>query len=151
MKGAIVVCFCLVATLWSCGSQTPGDSPESAVRGFLEAMERSAWDAQAREEAFELIDLASQRELRARARRVESLGRGGIEPWEMFAQGTFRVRGTIRALHLDGDVVTVVGADGAETTIPVLFEEERWRVVLFEPEAIPAPAGGAMTPIPVEH
>lgn len=138
-------------SLAACGTPGPGDSPESAVRGFLEAMDRSAWDSQARRDAFELIDLASQAELRARAGRVESLGRGGIEPWEMFAQGTFRVRWTIRDIQVDGDEVTVVDPDGAETTIPVLFEEDRWRVVLFEAEAIPAPAGGEVTSVPVER
>jgi hypothetical protein len=114
-------------------------------------MDRSAWDAHARQEAFELIDLASQEELRGRARRVESLGRGGIEPWEMFAQGTFRIRWTVRSLHSDGDVVTAFGPNGAQTTIPVIEEEGQWRVLLFEPETIPAPAGGDVTPIPVER
>ena len=121
------------------------------MAGFLDAMERSAWDAQARQEAFELIDEASREELRARARRVESLGRGGIEPWEMFAQGTFRLRWPVRSLHADGDIVTALGPEGMSTTIAVREEEGRWRVVLFQPEAIPAPAGGRVTPLADER
>ena len=120
----------LLTMMGACGETDPGVTREGAVRGFVDAMQRSRWDADAREEAFALIDEGSRDELARRASRTAALGRRGLEPWQMIAQGTFRLMFRPQVFEAAGNIVIVRG-DGQSAQVPVVYEGDRWRVVLF--------------------
>lgn len=139
----------LVCVILACSAPDGGETPESAVRGFLEAMEAGQWDSNARARALTLVDSASREELERRVSRAASLGRTDLEPWEMLAQGTFRPR--FHPDHYEADGNEVIVRRGAEQArIPVVWEETPegggWRVRLFEEqvgERLPRPVGPA--------
>ena len=129
-----------------------GDDPVSTVRSFLELMERSTTDDDALEDAYALLDRAAQQGLRTRADRARSLSGRAFEPWQMIAQGRFRLRfapvspGGLRA-RVQGEraVVVATGANAGERAeIPLVRQDGRWRLELTLPpqrnEAQTAPA-----------
>ena len=110
------------------------------VRHFLEVMERSATDDAALLEAYGLLDQGAQRALAARATRTRALSGQAFEPWQMLAQGRFRLRfaharGGMKE-RIDGErAVVVVSGSGAgqRAEVPLVREQGRWRIQLVLP------------------
>ena len=103
--------------LLGCAPDAPGVSPESTVLAFVGAMERSSQDDRAR--------------ARCEARRV-------VEPWEMLAQGSLRLRVPLDRMRteLEGERATVhVEGGSREVAVPLVLESTddgpRWRLVLL--------------------
>jgi hypothetical protein len=140
----------------ACGRPELDDDPVTTVRSFLDLMERSGADEAALSEAYTLLDRSAQQALRARAERARSLSGRSFEPWQMLAQGRFRLRfalvspGGLRA-RVQGARATVVATGqrpGERAEIPLVREGDAWRIVLSLPPlrsegtpiAAPAPA-----------
>jgi hypothetical protein len=124
-----------------CGRNDVDEDPVSTVRSFLELMERSATDEVAMADAFALLDRGAQQALRVRADRARSLSGRAFEPWQMLAQGRFRLRfapvspGGLRA-RVQGEraVVVATGARAGERAeIPLVREDDAWRIELKLP------------------
>lgn len=120
-----------------CGGAPTDDTPTGAVELFLEAMERSDWDADARRTAYGLLAADAQNALDARADRANALSHDVLEPWEMLAQGRYRLRFTPIASgyreHIEGEraTVTVHGvSEGQRANVPLVREDGHWRIVL---------------------
>jgi hypothetical protein len=138
-----------VSACLSCGGGAPA-TPTETVRRFLAAMDRSANDARELREAYELLDARAQGALRERAHKAETLAGRAFSPWEMLAQGRFRLRFAPKSPRgmrekVDGEtaVVVVVGDEGERAEVPLVRERGRWRIRLTIP-----PLGGpdARTP-----
>jgi hypothetical protein len=127
-----------------CGGAPTDDTPAGAVRLFVDAMERSNADRRGLEDAYHLLSETTRERLVARARMTAALGAAEREPWEMLVEGTAHVRfaprpGGFRE-HLDASdpdraTVTVTGSQSGQIAeIPLVREENGWRVVLEVPE-----------------
>jgi hypothetical protein len=140
----------------ACAPAPSDETPLGALRMFLRAMERSSDDARALEEAYTLLDTEARDALTARARDASALANGReFAPWEMLAQGRYRVRfpyaeyGSMRE-SIDGEraTVTVVGTDRrSRAEVPLVREEGHWRVVL----RVPPPPAPPPAPSPESH
>lgn len=136
-----------LAFLSACGGDPAERSPTEVLRQFLAAMDQGAADETALRGAYELLATPAQRALQARAERAKTLAGQSFEPWQMLAQGRFRLRFTPaprRGMRerIDGDraVVTVTGQAPNERAEVALARERRgWCVVL----ELGAPAGTA--------
>lgn len=121
-----------------CRAEPDDSTPEGALVLFLEAMDQSDWNQHALEDAYGLLSKDAREALAARARRAESLAGRSFEPWEMIAQGRFRLRfaprepdGLVARVHGDRATVVVRGeADGQRAEVPMVREGGRWRVAL---------------------
>jgi hypothetical protein len=131
----------LLVALAACGEPQPPASPEGTVRLFLEVMDRSAADPSALQEAYEMLDRGAREALSERARQAASLAGRAYEPWQMLAQGRFRLRfapespGGMRE-RIEGDTATVWVAGrgpGQHAEIPLVREEGLWRIRLRIP------------------
>lgn len=141
----------LALLLSGCARELDDSSPEGAVALFLDALERGREDPHALQEAFALVDEESKRRLNERARSATALGAREYEPWEMLVEGRSRLRFTPR--RGSGVRVSEGGEDGRATVVvsgedeseraevPVVLEEDGWRVVLGVPELRSVPAG----------
>jgi hypothetical protein len=132
-----------------CAPDAPGTTPESTVLAFVGAMERSSQDDRARAEAFALLDAESRTELERRARRASHLARRVVQPWEMLAQGSLRLRVPLDRMRteLEGERATVhVEGGSRDVAVPLVLESTddgpRWRLVLLPSE----PAASEPTP-----
>jgi hypothetical protein len=144
----VAITIAALGMLFAACAPAPSDeTPLGALRMFLRAMERSSDDARALEEAYALLDTPARDALVARARDASALANGReFAPWEMLAQGRYRVRfpyaeyGSMReAVEGDRATVTVVGTDRrSRAAVPLVREDGHWRVVLRIPEP-PAP------------
>ena len=131
----------------SCGSADADGNPADVLQHFLEAMDRSANNEAALKDAYALLDEHAQHELSARASRTSSLTGHVFAPWEMIAQGRFRLRfrpadhAELRAsVHGDDAVVNVKGEDSrAHAAVPLVREGGQWRVKLELPEIAARP------------
>jgi hypothetical protein len=141
--------------LLGCAPDAPGVTPESTVLAFVGAMERSSQDDRARAEAFALLDAESRTELERRARRASHLARRAVEPWEMLAQGSLRLRVPLDRMRteLEGERATVhVEGGSREVAVPLVLESTddgpRWRLVLLasEPPTSEPPTSEPPTP-----
>jgi hypothetical protein len=133
--------FAWLSSTVGCGSEPKDATPEGTLRAFLEAMDRSDLEARAREEAYALLSAESRERLERRAELATSLARRRFEPWEMLAQGRYRLRFEARAgdgidtvTHGDRAEVIVRGQEGQEARVPMVREEGRWRIELHIPE-----------------
>ena len=122
-----------------CGRASEPATPAAVVRHFLDVMERSATDDAALVEAYELLDQSAQRALATRATRARALSGQSFEPWQMLAQGRFRLRfahsrGGMRE-RIDGEraVVVVSGGGNQRAEVPLVREQGRWRIQLVLP------------------
>jgi len=133
-----------VALLLAIGSgcaQEPTDAtPDGTLQLFLVAMDRSGFDAEAREDAYHLLCEEARQRLGRRAERATALARRDFQPWEMLAQGRYRLRFSARpedgiSAEIDGDRATVVvrGRSGQEARVPMRREEGRWCIHLDIP------------------
>lgn len=138
----------LLLLSYGCGGSDVDDDPVSTVRYFLELMERSATDEGAMADAYGLLDRGAQQALRARADRARSLSGRAFEPWQMLAQGRFRLRfapaaaGGLRA-RVQGEraVVVATGAKAGERAeIPLVRQDGAWRIELLLPPLRSEPA-----------
>lgn len=125
-----------------CGEERQDATPEGALTGFLDAIERSGDSRGALEQAYGLIDASAQERLVDRARSATALGARELNPWELLVEGRALLRfhprrgGGMRS-QVTGDraVVTVVGEDGDERAeVPMVRQADGWRVVLEVPE-----------------
>lgn len=138
---ALVGCALLMAAAHGC-TDTVADGPEATLSHFLDLMDRSRSDSRVLPEAFALLDQTTQDQLSERARRARTLAGRDFRPWEMIAQGRFRLRfapapGGMEA-QVDGDraSVRVRGAKpGQEVDVPMVRQAGSWRVVLSLPVA----------------
>lgn len=127
--------------LTACGGSKVDEAPEGVLRRFLGAMERSAWEPEARKEAYGLLDQAAQRELKRRAEVASTLATRDFAPWEMMAPGRFvlhfqpRRRDAMRSRIQGRKAVVVVRGEGKQeqARVPMVHEGESWRVVLALP------------------
>jgi hypothetical protein len=126
----------------ACERSARDESPVATVRHFLEVMDRSAEEESALREAYRLVDASARAALARRAERAATLSGRSYEPWQMLAQGRFRLRfapasrGGMRE-RIDGEraVVTVIGEKpGQRADVPLVREQGHWRIQL----AIPA-------------
>lgn len=133
--GAGVLAACAVG----CGGGAPA-TPTETVRHFLAAMDRSAGDSRQLREAYDLLDTQAQKALGDRARKAETLTGRGFEPWEMMAQGRFRLRfapamrrGMREQVTGASAVVVVIGDRGEKADVPLVQEGGLWRIRLSVP------------------
>jgi hypothetical protein len=131
--------------VWLFGACSSGDAdsnPAEVLTRFLEAMDRSAIHEAALNDAYALLDEAAQRELSARASRTSSLSGRVFAPWEMIAQGRFRLRFApaehteLRATVTGDTAVVHMKSDDArvQADVPLVREHGHWRVKLGLPE-----------------
>ena len=141
----MVVLACLVA----CGEADDDASPSGALLMFLEAMDAANSDPSSLETAFRLLDPDARAELTERASKAETLAGREYKPWQMLAEGRFRLRFTpdphrLRA-KIDGDRAQVSVADPSgkqRVQVPMVREGTHWRVVLAVPPMYQPPATG---------
>ena len=139
----------LAALLLACGDAQEDDTPVGALMLFLEAMDQGGGDSDALERAYHLLNEQARRELDERARKAETLAGRAYEPWEMLAQGRFRLR-FAPARHrmrakIDGDRASVSVSDASgehSVQVPMVREDKAWRVVLDVPPMYQPPATG---------
>ena len=132
----------MVWLLAACSSSDADGTPAEVLTRFLEAMDRSAIHEAALNDAYALLDEASQRELSARASRSSSLCGRVFAPWEMIAEGRFRLRFTpaehaeLRATVTGDTAVVHVKSEDArvQAEVPLVREHGHWRVKLGLPE-----------------
>lgn len=135
--GALGLAAVLLA---GCGEEPSDETPEGALRVFLDAMDRSQWEQQALREALELLSPAARHALEQRADRASALAGRDMEGWEMLAQGRFRLRfapkrrGGMKAREHEGSAVVVVrGERGQRAEVPMVERDGQWRVDLRLP------------------
>ncbi|MDP3274898.1 MAG: hypothetical protein Q8Q09_06840 [Deltaproteobacteria bacterium] len=116
------------------------DGPEEALATWVAAMNATRSNPDARAQAFALLSLRAQQNLRQRAQTAAQLSGREIKPWEMLAPGRFALRfafdrGRLRT-RLEGDRATVTarGTHAEVAEVPMVREEGRWRVALVLPE-----------------
>jgi hypothetical protein len=121
------------------------DQPTEAVESFLDAMERSEWDQEALADAYRLLSRPTRQRLRERAVLASALAGREFAPWQMIAQGRFRLRFAparrgVRE-HIVGRTATVVvrSAHGDMARLQTVRERGRWRVVLDVPPMVRSP------------
>jgi hypothetical protein len=145
MRLAIALCFGLgllaSGACSGCSSKAAGAaqrSPSEVLRQFLAAMDQSAADDRSLRVAYELLATPAQKALEARAARVKSLAGQSFEPWQMLAQGRFRLRfspasrrGMKESIEGDRATVTVTGnGPGELAKVPLVRENGQWRLEL---------------------
>ena len=131
----------LLLGLCACSSAPSDETPSGALLMFLGAMERSDWNQEALREAYALLSADAREALEERAEMANALSGRDFEPWQMLAQGRFRLRFAPRqdgglSERIDGDraVVVVTGSrDGERAEVPMVLEDGEWRVDLDIP------------------
>ena len=133
---ALVLALCVLG----CSEEPTDETPEGALTLFLAAMENSAHDPRALEEAYRLLCRESRQSLLERARLAGSLGGRDLEPWELIARGGYRQTFTPSRRRtrsaIDGETATVTArdADGDHSAeVQMRREDGHWRVVLTIP------------------
>lgn len=142
--------FVLALLLLAACDQAPkDDTPAGALLLFLEAMDQGAGDSSSLERAYLLLNRSARQALEQRAAKAETLAGRSYQPWEMMAEGRFRLRFAPARHRMrtkqDGDraKVTVSDAAGKQSVqVPMTREDGAWRVVLDVPPMYqPAAAG----------
>lgn len=126
-----------VATVLACGSGD-ADGPAETLARFLETMERTNVNDNARKDAYAMLDDAAQAALRERAKRAALVTGRSFAPWDMLAPGRFRMRlapaehsgmhATVAGDHATVRVLAEGGKEHAE--VPMLRQSGHWRVQL---------------------
>lgn len=146
---AVLVAWLLLSSLLACTDSHEDDTPVGALMLFLEAMDRSSGDADSLERAYTLLDRVSRQALDVRAAKAQTLAGRVYQPWQMLAEGHFRLRFTPERhrmrTKINGDraTVSVSDATGQQTVqVPMAREDGAWRVVLNVPPMYQPPATG---------
>lgn len=125
-----------------CNTSPVEATPAQVLTEFLEAMDRSGDDIEALQYAYSLLDRNAHTALEKRAQMATTLAGREFKPWEMLAQGRFRMvfspaqRGGMRA-KINGDraVLIVTGDNSSQRVeVPMIREKEGWRVELKIPD-----------------
>ncbi len=144
MRSVLQLAVALVVLLAGCGGPPDDRSAAGALRLFFESIGTSQDSTgntrtEALEAAYELLDRESRERLAARARSTGALGGRTHEPWEMLAayatrEGELPSRAASFREAIDPDgvhaTVTVHLDDERTIDVPMVREEEGWRVVL---------------------
>lgn len=115
-----------------------GDSPTTVLQQFLSAMDQSAADDGALRVAYELLSAKARGALEQRAMRAKTLAGQPFEPWQMLAQGRFRLRfspaqrrGMRESIQGDRATVVVTGnGHGERADVALVREQGGWKVAL---------------------
>ena len=150
--GSALVALLLVACSGSDAETTPAD----VLSHFLDAMDRSTVNDSALADAYALLDSGARRELRSRADQAALVAGHDFEPWQMLAQGRFRLRfspaehGGMRAkISGQNAVVHVVSDDRrSQVDVPMVREAGQWHVKLEIPAVRPVSKAEGEAPAP---
>ena len=154
-KDAVVVqCLLVLLLACACGASDADDDPAEALSRFLDTMERSNVSETALPEAYAMLDGSARQQLQARAQHAARVAGRDFEPWQMLAQGRFRLRfapadhGGMHATIRGNDATVHVVSDDkrSQVDVPMVREQGRWRVKLTIPEAHGPPAEPASRP-----
>ncbi len=121
----------------ACSRAAPDQTPEGAVRLWLEKMEAQPEDPRAAREAYQLLGPAARANLEKRAERASRIMGRRVDPHEMLAEGRFGLQFRPKAMssHItDGRAtVDVTGRDplAEHATVVCAREAGGWRI---EPE-----------------
>ena len=132
----------LLVTVLACEPAPPNETPEGAVREFVERMQGFAGDESDAKILFGLLSERARQNLEHRADRYGAASGKKITPWAMIAPGRLTPRFLPRA-YLSQVVgkyalVDVVGvSEDQRAQVPCVREEEAWRVDLVLPELPP--------------
>lgn len=133
-------CAVLAVALIACAKGHDDDTPVGALMDFLEAMDRGAGDSHALERAYALLDRSAREALEVRAAKAQTLAGRTYHPWEMLAEGRFRLKFVPEPHRMRAKVdgaratVSVSDASGRQTVqVPMVREDGAWRVVLAVP------------------
>jgi hypothetical protein len=144
------------ASALACGS-ADADGPVDTLSRFLETMDRSNLNDNARKDAYAMLDEGAQAALAERAKRAALVTGRDFAPWDMLAPGRFRMRfapaehGGMRATVTGDHAVVHVTAEGSpeKVSVPMTRQAGRWRVQLplsrireadpILPAAVPSP------------
>lgn len=142
--GAAFCTFVLLvgAASAGCVQHADDDSPEHAVREFIDRMLRVHGDVQKSKAAFELLASSAQANLAQRAERASAAMGRRVTPEEMLAPSrfylTFQPRTWSTEHGSDWAVVTAEGDSSRERKqIRCVREQGQWRVVIDLPEVPP--------------
>jgi hypothetical protein len=125
-----------------CDSSESEATPVQVLSQFLEAMDQSDDNADALRDAYLLLDKNAHRALEKRALTAQTLSGREFKPWEMLAQGRFRIvfspaqRGGMKA-KIDGNRATVVvrgNEKSQRVEVPMVREKDGWKVELKIPD-----------------
>jgi hypothetical protein len=137
-----VAAFCVLTVLsaYACGGPAGGTagSPTAVLQQFLTAMDQSATDDRALRVAYDLLASSAQSALEQRSERAKALAGQPFEPWQMLAQGRFRLRFSPAARRgmretISGDRATVVVAgtnQGERADVQLVRENGAWKLKL---------------------
>jgi hypothetical protein len=137
VRALTLALFVLCACGSSCAPRPSELSPNAALTAFLNALDRSTHAPEQLQLAFGWLDQASQSALKERAGLAASLAGRSIAPWDMLVPGrssfsAYSVPSMRMRSRIEGErafvTLTLEGRDAVE--IPLIREQERWRVVL---------------------
>lgn len=132
-------------------SRAPGDTPEATVEAFARAVQSARTDNAARHRMYDLLSQRAQDALTERAQQASQLSGWELQPWEMIAPGRVRLRldfdpsAMTTRISEQRAIVTVRGTAGGVADVPLVRENNRWRIDLSLPTA-EAIRAGAHTP-----
>ncbi|MBK8169832.1 MAG: hypothetical protein IPK60_05765 [Sandaracinaceae bacterium] len=132
----------VVVVCSSCATKATDKTPSGALRLFIGAMQRGAYDPEGLHDAYDLLDAAARNQLAERAQLAGALAMGReFQPWDMLVRGRFQLRfvparGVGMTEHINGAHATVtVQAEGSSENahVPMTLEDGHWRVSLNIP------------------
>ena len=140
---ALALAFAVAPSLAAC-ARGPRETPEEALTAWVNAMNATRSDVDARRGAYELLARRTRDALSLRAARASQLAGRTMHPWEMLAPGRFALRFAFEPDTLtarvepagDRAVVTVRAPAGSTTErveVPMVREGDHWRVALALP------------------
>lgn len=134
----------LLIVLVACANEATDATPSGALRLFIGAMHRGAYDPDGLHDAYDLLDSPAREQLARRAQLAGALAVGReFQPWEMLVRGRFQLRfapargaGMHEEVHGDHATVIVRGTNGSENArVPMTREGGHWRVSLVIPSS----------------
>jgi hypothetical protein len=132
----------LLMALAACEPAPPNDTPEGAVREFIEIVRGFHGNEQDANTLFELLSERAKQNLRSRADRYGAASGKKIGPTAMIVPSRMTPRFNPQAYsaRIVGKyaLVDVVGVTAAQVAqVPCVFEDDLWRLDLVLPELPP--------------